>query len=395
MEKRIRFICSIFFVVSVILYGQYAFGEANLNSMLTPYLSEYELPAVAAAVVKDGKIVASGASGVRRIGTRTPVTINDRFHIGSDTKAFTALLAAMLVEEGRLTWHTTIAEVFPELSEKMNPDVAKITIEQLLSHTSGIPSDNEEVFNMYREAMAQEGNLDEMRYWLTKEWVRRPLALPSGSQFAYSNMGYTIAGAMIERRAGMTWDELTIERIFVPLRLKTAGLGQQASLGKIDAPIGHKIVDGKIKAFLSGPNGDAPSLIGPAGIAHMSIIDFARWASWNAGEGRRKPNLVKAETLKRLHTPIVTMPAKKDAPPGTPPGGKYGLGWGELTVDWAPQPLLYHGGSNGMNLAHIWIDTKNDFAMVLTTNIGGKKADDALRAIAGKLYKQYAKKPGR
>ena len=395
MEKRVRFVCSIFFVASVILYAQHAFGEVNLNRMLTPYLSEYELPAVAAAPVKEGRIVAAGVSGVRRSGAGTPVTINDRFHIGSDTKAFTALLAAMLVEEKRLAWHTTIAEVFPELSEKMNPDVARITIEQLLSHTSGIPGDNEEIFNMYREAMAQEGNLDEMRYWLTKEWVKRPLASPSGSQFAYSNMGYTIAGAMIERRAGKTWDELIVERIFIPLELKTAGLGQQASLGRIDAPVGHKIVDGKIKTFLSGPNGDAPSLIGPAGIAHMSILDFARWASWNAGEGRHKPHLVKAETLRKLHTPIITMPAKKDAPPGTPPGGKYGLGWGELTVDWALQPLLYHGGSNGMNLAHVWIDTKKDFAMVLATNMGGKKAEEALRAIARKLYKQYATAPGK
>lgn len=395
MGKRIRFICSIFLVTSMVLYAQYAFGEASLNSFLVPYLSKYELPAIAAAVVKDGIIVAAGASGVRRAGTRTPVTINDRFHIGSDTKAFTALLAAMLVEEERLAWHTTIAEVFPELAEKMNPGVARITIEQLLSHTSGIPSDNEEIFNMYREAMAQEGNLDEMRYSLTKEWVKKPLAFPAGSQFAYSNMGYTIAGAMIERRAGRTWDELIIERIFVPLRLKTAGLGPQASLGKIDAPLGHAVIDGKMKAFLSGPNGDAPSLIGPAGIAHMSILDFARWASWNAGEGRRKPCLVKVETLRRLHTPVITMPAKIDAPPGTPPGGKYCLGWGELTVDWAPKPLLYHGGSNGMNLAHIWIDKENDFTMVLATNIGGKKADEALRAVARELYKRYVKKPGK
>ncbi len=391
MKKRIRFICFMFFIVSV-MCAQHAFSEVNLNSMLTPYLSKYELPAIAAAVAKDGRIVAAGASGVRRAGTRTPVTINDKFHLGSDTKAFTALLAAMLVEEGKLTWQTKIIEVFPELSEKMNPDVARITIEQLLSHTSGIPSDNEEIFNMYREAMAQEGNLDEMRYWLTKEWVKRPLAFPSGTVFAYSNLGYIIAGAMIERRTGRTWDELIIERIFVPLKLKTAGLGQQASLGKIDAPIGHNTVDGKIKAFLSGPNGDAPSLVGPAGIAHMSILDFARWALWNTGEGRYKPYLVKPETFRKLHTPIVTMPAKKDAPPGTPPGGKYCLGWGELTVDWAPQPLLYHGGSNGMNLAHIWIDIKNDFAMVLATNIGGNKADNALRAVARELYKQYVKK---
>ena len=388
----VRCICSILFALSMIFISQYAYSQMNLNSMLKPYLSEYELPAVAAAVAKDGKIIAAGAAGVRKAGTNIPVTINDRFHIGSDTKAFTALLAAMLVEEGKLTWHTTIGEVFPELLGKMDMGIRQVTLEQLLSHTSGIPTDNEEVLSVYREAMFQEGNLDDMRYWLVSNWVKKPLTFQSGSQFSYSNMGYTIAGAMIERKTGKTWDELIVERIFIPLKLKTAGLGPQASLGKLDAPLGHAIIDGKIKTFLSGPNGDVPSLLGPAGSAHMSILDFAKWAQWNAAEGKRPPHLVKPDTLKKLHTPVIDVSAKKDTPPGTPPGGKYCLGWGVTAPEWAQKPLLSHGGSNGMNLAHIWVDTQQDYAMVLTTNIGGKKADEALRAIAGELYQRYAKK---
>lgn len=166
----------------------------------------------------------------------------------------------------------------------------------------------------------------------------------------------------------------------------------QASLGRIDAPLGHKIVEGKTKAFLAGPNGDNPLVLGPAGIAHMSVLDFARWAGWNAGEGKREPKLVRPETLKKLHRMVVSMPTKKDASPGTPSHGKYGLGWGELPVEWAPEPLLFHGGSNEMNLAHIWVDPKRDFAMVVVTNLGGKKADKALFALAPSLYARFAKK---
>ena len=80
------------------------------------------------------------------------------------------------------------------------------------------------------------------------------------------------------------------------MKLRTAGLGQQSSLGRIDAPLGHYIIDGKIIAMLAGPNGDVPPIIGPAGIVHMSILDFANWAGWNAGDGKRKPYLVKPET---------------------------------------------------------------------------------------------------
>jgi CubicO group peptidase (beta-lactamase class C family) len=368
-----------------------ATAQTSLDPTLNPYLTRYELPALAAAVVKDGNIIASGAVGTRRAGVKIPVTIDDRFHLGSDTKAMTALLAAMLVEEGKLRWDTTLGAAFPELAEKMDPGLRRVMLEQLLSHTSGIPSDNEDIIKVYREAFFQEGNLDEMRYWIVQQWSKRPLEFEPGTKFAYSNMGYTIAGAMIERAGKKTWDEMITERIFIPLRLRTAGLGPQASLGRIDAPLGHVTEDGNMKAVLAGPNGDVPAMIGPAGIAHMSVLDFANWAGWNAGEGKRPPALVKPETIRKLHRPVISMPEKKDAAPGTPPGGRYALGWGELTMDWAPYPLLYHGGSNNMNLAHIWLDTKGDLAIVIVSNIGGTKASEAFYALAKELYTKFAK----
>ena len=364
----------------------------DLDPILRPYLSRYGLPALAAAVVKDGKTIAAGAVGTRRTGTDIPVTVNDRFHIGSDTKAMTALLAAMMVEGGKLRWNSTLAEIYPEFADKMEPWVRSITVEQLLSHTGGVPGDNEKIFALYGEALSQNGNLDELRYWLVREWSTRTREPRPDAKFAYSNLGYTIMGNVIERAAGKTWDELIVERIFIPLELKTAGLGPQASPGRIDAPLGHVSIDGTPKAILAGPNADAPPLVGPAGIAHMSVLDFARWAGWNAGEGKRGPALVSAENLRKLHTPAIMMPVNKDAPPGTPPGGGYAFGWGELPVIWAPYPLTFHGGSNMMNLAHIWLDTRKDFAMVIMANIGGPKADEAFKHLAEELYKKFAAK---
>jgi CubicO group peptidase (beta-lactamase class C family) len=392
MKSACRYAAAASVAFTIVLIPALAKAQASLDPALAPYLSKYGLPALAATVVRNGTMVAAGAVGTRRVGADIPVTINDRFHIGSDTKAMTALLAAMMVEEGRLRWNSTVAEVFPELAGKMDPRLKVVTLDQLLSHTGGIPPDNEEIFRDYRDAMSQDGNLDELRYWFVRQLSTRPLESAPGEKFAYANAGYTIVGAMIERTGGKTWDELVTERVFAPLGMATAGLGPQASLGRIDAPLGHSVVDGKVKAFLAGPNGDGPSLIGPAGIAHMSILDFARWAGWNAGEGKRGPALVRPEIMRKLHAPVVTMPPKKDAAPGTPPGGKYALGWGEVAVGWAPYPLVYHGGSNGMNLAHIWLDTKQDFAIVTATNIGGPKADEALRALASSLYAEFVKK---
>lgn len=367
-------------------------AQSELNALLAPYLSRHDMPALAAAVVQNGKIVASGAIGTRRAGQSIPVTINDRFHIGSDTKAMTALLVAMLVEEKKLTWESTLGELFPELAGKMDRTLRSVTVKQLLSHTSGIPADNEEFMTVLATSIQQPGNLDELRYWLLEQWCVKPLVSAPGSQFTYANMNYVIAGVIIERLAKKTWEELLVERIFSPLGMDTAGIGPQSSPGRVDAPLSHQYIDGKLKPLLAGPNADGPAIIGPAGLAHMSILDFARWASWNAGGGKRGPALVSPDTLRRLHTPVVAMPERKNPPPGTPPGGKYALGWGELTMPWAPDPLIYHGGSNTMNLAHIWIDPKRDFAMVVTTNVSTPKTAEILNEIARELYTRFAPK---
>src|SRR6266481_4317421 len=365
-------------------------AQTSLDAVLVPFLARYELPAVAAAVVKGGKVVAVGAVGTRKAGAKIPVTVNDRFHLGSDTKAMTALLAAMFVEEGKIRWNSTVSEVFPEFSTKIDPGLRRVTLEQLLSHTSGIPSDNTVFGDLLAKSMLQDGNLDELRYWLVQQWIVQPLESEPGTKFAYANMNDVIVGAIIEWVAGKTWDELITERVFAPLGLRSAGLGSQATLGKIDAPLGHVVIDGRTKPFLAGPNGDNPPIIGPAGIAHMSVLDFARWAGWNAGEGKRGPKLVQPETLKKLHTPVISMPEKEGAAPGTPSHGKCPLGWGQLQPDWASDALIYHGGSNEKNLAHIWLDPKRDFAMVLVTNIGGSKANEALNALASELYARFA-----
>jgi CubicO group peptidase (beta-lactamase class C family) len=364
----------------------------SLDGDLLPYLVRFQLPAVAAAVTKNGKILAAGAVGTRRLGTDTPVTVNDRFHIGSDTKAMTSLLAGMLVEEGKLRWNTTVGEIYPELLDKMSKGVKDITLEQLLSHTSGIAGDSMEHVPLISYSVTDDAaNLDGMRYTLVTRLLPLALHAPPGERFEYSNLGYTLAGAMMERVTGKTWEELVVARIFDPLKLTTAGFGPQSSLGRVDAPLGHAAgKDGKLQAFLAGPGGDNPLVIGPAGLAHMSVIDFATWAAWNAAEGRYGPPLAKPETIRKLHAKVVDMPPKPDAPVGTPSSGGYGLGWGTVSLPFAPEPLLFHGGSNNMNLAYIVLQPKQELGLVTMTNISAPKANEALMAITELLYKRFS-----
>jgi CubicO group peptidase (beta-lactamase class C family) len=197
-----------------------------LAPTLLPYLRRYDLPAVAVAVVAGGTIIAAGAVGTRRAGFDSPVTERDAFAIGSDTKAMTALIAAILVEREKLGWETTVGEVFPELAGSMDSGLKNVTLVQLLSHTSGLPSDNDAFIDLVDESYAEDGlNLDELRYWLVKKWSVRPLQSLPGKRFAYSNMGYTLVGAILERRGKSAWEEMIVDEVFTPFGFATAGLG--------------------------------------------------------------------------------------------------------------------------------------------------------------------------
>jgi CubicO group peptidase (beta-lactamase class C family) len=365
---------------------------ASLDALLTPYLGRFALPALAAAVVQGGRVVAAGAVGTRRAGAQLPVTPDDRFHIGSCTKAMTALLAGVLVDAGTIRWDSTIGAAFPGLREGMDAGLAAVTLDQLLSHTGGIPSDNDAIMQLILAAYGQEDpNLDGMRRWMVGQWRGHAPEAPPGTRFAYSNLGYTIAGAMLETAAGATWEELVVARIFAPLGLATAGIGPQSSMGRVDAPLGHNVrPDGTLMPMLAGPNGDVPPVYGPAGAAHLSILDFATWAGWHAGAGRRGPAMVTPETLRRLHAKVIDMPPLPDAAPGAPGAVGYGHGWGFATLPYTRGGVMLHTGSNTMNMAMVMVKPGLDFALVVATNRGDARADEALKALQEALYRAHA-----
>jgi CubicO group peptidase (beta-lactamase class C family) len=363
----------------------------SLDAQIEPVRVKYGLPALATAVVSKGEIVAVGAVGVRVYRTNIPVTIEDRFHLGSDTKAMTALLAGILVDDGKLRWTSTIGEVLGADVPDMNQKLAAVTLEQLLSHSSGIPSDTKDMVAIYFNTDAFDYNLTALRLRALAAWRHNEPKQPQGSPFQYANLGYIIAGAMIEKAAGVSWEQLIVEKIFAPLGLRTAGLGPQATLGKLDAPVGRQVDEqGKITPILWGAAADAPPMIGPAGTAHLSMLDFARWAGWNAGQGRRGPNIITPHTLKLIHTPHVKTPRIENPKPGTPQTGEYAFGWGVVKFDWTQKPVLSHNGSNSMNLAKILVDIDNDLGIVVTTNFPEQKADAAAGEVVEALYREYA-----
>jgi len=221
------------FIISVLAVSGVWATAQNTNvpiaiKKLTPEEQTFEdfrlkcnLPALAVVVVKDGKICDRVAVGVRKWDDPTPVTTNDLFHIGSCTKSMTATLAAMFIEEGKLRWNTTIADVFPELKGKMDAHFETVTVEQLLTQRSGIPGEPPSA--AWKRAWQEIGTPVEQRHEFISAVLAQPPATTPGTKFIYSNQNYAIVGAMLEKIAGKPWEDLITEKLFKPLHMDSDG----------------------------------------------------------------------------------------------------------------------------------------------------------------------------
>ena len=356
-----------------------------LDAYLETVRSEYDLPALAAAVVEDGELVAAGAVGTRVHGQAIPVTIDDRFHIGSITKAMTATLAGMMVDEGKLRWDSTIGEVLGDDVEGMSPALAAVTLSQLLSHTGGIPGDSI-MRRRYDNTDGFSHNLPELRLLALEAWKEREPRVWDDKPFRYANFGYITAGMMIESVTGQAWEQVIRERLFAPLGLSTAGFGPQATMGLYDAPVGHELDDGEAIPVPWGQAADNPPILGPAGTVHMSVLDLATWAAWNAGGGEREPAIVTPDTLNHIHA------AKVDVPYSYTPAPEryYALGWAITDFVEAGRMQHLHSGSNGLNYALILVDLEADLGVVVATNLPGYRAGAAVQDAVKHLYQAYA-----
>jgi CubicO group peptidase (beta-lactamase class C family) len=339
-----------------------AFGDASVTNLLVPIRQKQDVPAICAVLVTSKGVVAQGVAGVRKRGTDIPATLDDLWHLGSDTKAMTATLIARLVERGRLKWETTLADVFPELAGKFHPDMRGVTLLHLLSHRSGLRP-NLDLGSYLGDDVKQ------LRLRAVREELARPPTHKPGSNFEYSNLGYIIAGAVVERVTGRTWEEAIRDEVFVPLKMTSAGFGGTGTRGQIDQPWPH---DGDGQAMSeNGSAMDNPPVMGPAGRVHCTIQDWARFIQDQLRGARGEPALLAPASYQKLHTP--------------PFGGDYALGWILVEREWSGGIALNHGGDNTMNIANAWIAPNRDFAILACVNQSGDKGseagDDAVRAL--------------
>ncbi len=331
------------FAVVALPLGAYLQSDADAERA-EAVRAKADAPALGFIVVRPDAEARIGVAGVRAAGHEERVTKDDLWHLGSITKSITATLAARLVDAEVVSWDDCVGDRLADVAPDMREEYAGVTLLHLLSHRAGLQP-NIPIAEFGAFGQTPEDPIADRAKWVRLALEQEPVG-PLGAQYVYSNNGFIVAGAMLEAATGVAWEELVRKEVFEPLGLTSAGFGAPQGAGDFDQPRGHRESEGRDRAVPR--NADNPAALGPAGRAHMSLADIARYLKAHV---ERDADFLKPETFEALHS--------------THFPGNYALGW-VATSD----TTRWHNGSNTMWYAEVAFDRESGVVAAVCANDG-------------------------
>lgn len=347
-------------------------GWQSLDQLLTDIHERTGVPALAAAIVQNGRIVAHATIGVRAFGSPEPVGADDCFHLGSVTKSLTATLLGKLVEQRVLRWNTTVGEALPDV--EMRDEYRSVTLEQLLHHRGGLPAYTDGPPPGAPDLPPMAGTPRERRAAFVAHVLSFPPVGTPAVSAQYSNVGYALAGHMAEQVTGQSWEQLMQEQIFDSIGMDSAGFGFPSE------PMGH-VGDGP--EFRPVPLDAYPPMarIAPAGNIHCSVADLARYAKLHLDGLGEKDGALRWETIKRLHA---VGPEDSEM--------RYACGW-FVTNGATADPIHSHGGTVGASFAEVKLYPARRAGVVFLTSVGQGLGETIANKVARALLDRYRDNP--
>ncbi len=321
----------------------------------------------AAAGTVTSSRIDTGSAGLAVLATKTAVAPDSLFSIGSNTKAMTSVVAARLIERGAIRWDTRIGEALPELQATMLPAYAGVTLEQLLAHRGGVRpytgSDDLDAFAAFLQATTDTLPTDEAgrRLYLAAHVLQQPPldGVVPGSTFSYSNAGYVVAAAMLERATGRSFEALFDAEITQPLEV--AGRWGRPELAGAAQPHGYWGQPGRLTlAEPEDPDVQAwLDTLAPAGLFATTARAYATWLQWN---------------LRALAGAATPLPAGYVQRLRALAAGDYAVGWAASTL--AGRTVLVHDGAIEGFLADAVVEQDGSRAAFVLTNTSDLDVDD-------------------
>lgn len=290
----------------------------------------------------DVREVRTAVAGERRLGGRALLEPGDLMAIGSNTKAMTACVAASVVDEGRLRWDSTLAQVLPDLAREALPAYRQVTLCDLLEHRAGVMAFTAPVdVDLFEQQAGMEvltglQQPAEAEAFFLRWLLRQPPIAATGvlPGYAYSNAGYALAARMLRAATGLGWADLLQQRVARPLGLALfAGAPQRFASNQ---PMGHGMQGGQLlpQPLAEGEERVWFDILDPAGAVSLAVQDDARWLQWHL------------KALQGEATPLPKSYVRALRELGTAPVDRYVLGWVAQTqagTGW----LLHTGQDEG------------------------------------------------
>ena len=318
---------------------------AAIEKALDDKRKELGIPGISIAIVKDDQIIYLKGLGEKDVDKKLPVTPDTRFAIGSASKAFTAMLALMSADDGKLSLDDSPKKFLPYFTLRDQEAAAKITIRDLLAHRSGL---NRTDFAMVTGLLNRE------------ELIRvAGLAKPTaklGEKFQYQNIMYAAAGEAVAKAENSTWDKLIATRIFKPLGMNNSDTSSTAMQKARDYSFGYDY-NSTTKVTRRLPQRAIPAAA-PAGAINSSARDMAQWVRLMLNNGTYNgKHLVSEKNFDEL--------VRKQMAIGGPVS--YGLGW--FLREWKGHKIVEHGGNiDGFN-SQVAFMPDQKLGFVLLTNV--------------------------
>jgi len=345
-------------------------APSDLDVYVAASMKTFDVPGMAVAIVKDGKILMAKGYGVRKLGDSTPVDEFTLFGIGSNTKAFTTAALATLVDEGKLAWDDPVYQRLPGFV-MYDPYVShEMTIRDLLTHRSGMGLGEGDLLFWPHTTYSREEIIYKLRFMKPASSFR--------SHYAYDNLLYMTAGQIVPAVTGTSWDDYIRQRIFAPLGMTHSNVSNASIKPGDNVAFPHSRLGGKLEAI----HFEVLDNAGPAGSINSCAADMAKWVQLQLNRGKfvdHQGRLFSEERSREMWSPQTILPAPD--PPHGLAGLKtnfadYALGWG--LRDYHGRKLVGHTGGVAGFVSRVMLVPEENLGVVVLTNAEEGGAFDAI-----------------
>lgn len=351
-------------------------GSSEIDSLVSRSMKAFDVPGIAVAILKDGKVIHSKGYGVRSLNSRLPVNEKTLFGIASNSKVFTAAALGLLVDQGKLNWNSKVRDFIPEFKLYSPFVTEEFTITDLLTHRSGLGLGAGDLM------FFPDGHDFTIKDIIYNLRFLKPVS-SFRTQFDYDNNLYLIAGEIIARITGKSWSQFVEESIFTTLGMNNSAGVFNRIKDKSNVIDAHAPVNGKVQVIERNKN----ELIAAAGGIYTSIEDLSKWVSLLLNGGHygtdNTKQLFSDAVYNEIVTPQTILPVNTPGPYNTH-FAAYGLGL-FLSDAGGYKQLSHTGGLEGM-VTQVTMIPELKLGIIVLTN---QQEGGAFSAITNQIKDSY------